>query len=173
MKGREKGKAGESAGFGKGSAIFLAKFFIIYAALQFLILAAPLQGLKEWIAGIEAGALGLESSGATVFLAGHAFEIVANCTGLMGIAVLAAVVFSLRKPGIAKKLQLFALGAVLLFAVNLLRVYFVLLAASLWNPGAAESLHTATWFAMAGIILALWYALTKRIAGAKAFAEMI
>jgi len=168
-----KTKPARKAGFRKKAAIFLIKFFAIYAIAQAAILVAPLNLLEEWIALIEASALGLQAQGNNILFNAHSFEIVANCTGLMSASVLAAIALSLRKPGIKKKIALVCAGSVLLFLINLGRLYLVLLAAIAFNPDAAGTLHEATWFAMAALIIAIWYYLTKRIAGAKAFAEML
>ena len=160
-------------GFRKKALFFLVKFFVIYGVLQAAILAAPIGQLKAWIAGIEAGLLGLPTQGNLLFFNGHVFEIAANCTGLMSAAVLAAIIFSLKKPDLKKKIALFAVGSIALFALNIARIYTVLLAAISFSPESAETLHIVTWFVMAGAILALWYWLTKRIAGTKAFSEML
>ena len=93
-------------GFKKKAAVFLIKFFAIYAVLQTAILAAPLAALEAWIAAVEAGALQLPAQGNRILFNSHQFEIVANCTGLMSSAVLAAIVFSLKKPGVGKKIAL-------------------------------------------------------------------
>lgn len=159
--------------FEKKAIVFLAKFFAIYAVLQFLILAAPIQGLQQSIAWLEGNAFGLETEGSLILFNGHSFEIVANCTGLVGISVLAAIVFALRKPEFKKKAMLFGLGALILFPLNLLRVYLVLLAATSFNPDAAEALHVATWFTTSAAILLLWYYLTKKVALVKEFGSLI
>jgi len=127
--------------FERKAIIFLVKFFLIYAVLQTLILAMPLTFLQESIASSQASLLGLESSGSQIFFNSHVFEIVANCTGLMSISVLAAIVFSLRKPALKKKATLFALGTIILFPLNFARVYLVLAAALYLNPGMAEALE--------------------------------
>lgn len=159
--------------FRKGAIAFLAKFFIIYGVLQALILFAPLEGMESGIASVEAGALGLEADGNRILFDSHSFEIAANCTGLMGISVLAAIALSLKKPELKKKIALVVAGSILLLAINLLRLYLVLLAAISFNAEMAEALHTLTWFAMAAAILAIWYFFTKRISGTKVFAEML
>ena len=159
--------------FGRKAAFFLVKFFVIYSVLQTAILLAPLDPLKGGIASLEAGALGLESEGNKIYFKGGIAEIVANCTGLMSISVLAAIVFSLKKPAFKKKTGLFAVGAALLFPLNLLRVYFVLLAAIAFELETFETIHTATWFAMSAAILLLWYYLTKKVTKAKEFGHMI
>ncbi|MCX6798520.1 MAG: exosortase/archaeosortase family protein [Candidatus Diapherotrites archaeon] len=159
--------------FGKKAALFLAKFFVIYGALQALLLAAPLGPLLQWIAATEAGALGLQSSGNEIIFSGFSLLIGQNCSGLMSGSVLAAIVFSLRRPGLRKKIALALGGAAALFIVNLARLYFVLLWAMDFGAGSAEAAHTATWFLMAGAIFAIWYCLTKKIAGTESFAEML
>jgi exosortase/archaeosortase family protein len=160
-------------GFARKAAFFLLKFFIIYSVLQAAILISPIGPLKEGIALFEAGLLGLESEGNIITLNGSRAEIVANCTGLMSISVLAAIVFSLRKPAIKKKIGLFAVGAALLFPLNLLRIYLVLLAAMAFDLEAFEAIHTTTWFGTSAAILILWYYLTKRVTKAKEFGNMI
>lgn len=166
-------KEAEKKDFGKKAIIFLIKFFLIYAIAQAAILIAPLGLLKEWIALIEASALGLQVQGNNILFNAHSFEITAQCTGLMSASVLAAIALSLKKPALWKKIALIAAGAALLFFINLFRVYLVLLAAIAFNPDAAGTLHEITWFAMAALIIVIWYYLTKRIAGANAFAEML
>jgi len=159
--------------FEKKALVFLVKFFAIYSVLQYLIIAMPLAWLKQWIAGFEAGMLGLEAVGNAILLQGHRFEIVANCTGLMGISVLAAIIFSLRRPGLKAKAVVFAFGALILFPLNLFRVYLVLLAATVWGAGVAETLHVFTWFTTSALILGLWYYITKKAAGKKEFSKML
>ncbi len=164
--------------FKKKAILFLIKFFVIYAVLQFLILALPLEFVENGIAGIEAAAIGARAEGNIIELegneaVGHSFQIVPNCTGLVGISVLAAIIFALRKPELKKKLALLCIGALILFPLNLLRVYFVLWVSIEFNPGIGETLHMTTWFIAAGAILVIWYYLTKRIAKVKNFAELL
>lgn len=159
--------------FNRKAIIFLIKFFLIYAVLQTIILAAPIGFLKEFVALTEANALGFEAEGNIILFNEHRFEIVANCTGLMSISVLAAIVFSLRKPSLKKKLGLFGVGTAILFPLNLFRVYLVLLAAVSFNPGIAENLHVATWFGTSAAIMILWYYLTKRVAKVEEFALLL
>jgi exosortase/archaeosortase family protein len=164
---------GEVKDFNRKAIVFLIKFFLIYAVLQTLILVAPIEELTEFIALTEANALGFEAEGNIIMFNEHRFEIVANCTGLLSISVLAAIVFSLRKPSLKKKLSLFAVGALILFPLNLFRVYTVLLVSVSFNPGIAESLHIATWFGTSAAIMILWYYLTKRIARVEEFSLLL
>lgn len=159
--------------FQKRAIVFLAKFFLIYAALQALVLLLPMNSLLEFIAGTEASWLGLQAQGNAILFDSHNFEIAENCSGLVSISVLAAIIFSLRKPELRKKIALFAFGTAILFPLNLLRVYFVLLAAISFNAEIAETLHVATWFITSAIIIVLWYFLTKRIAKVKDFSGLL
>ncbi len=159
--------------FKKKSIVFLVKFFVIYAILQFLILALPLEFFENGIAEIEAVAIGASAEGNLIELNSHSFQIVPNCTGLVGISVLASIIFGLRRPKLKKKIGLLAVGAAILFPLNLLRVYFVLWASISFSLDIGETLHIATWFLSAGAILVIWYYATKRIAKVKEFSELL
>ena len=134
--------------FQKRATLFLIKFFAIYAILQLLIMVAPLAPLENLIAETEAGWLGLSHEENSIRFNSHAFEIVPNCTGLMSLSVMAAIIFSLKKPGLGKKTGLFLLSAAVLFPLNLLRVYLVLLAAISINAEYAEGLHVGVYLAL-------------------------
>jgi len=159
--------------FRRKAIFFLAKFFLIYAGLQALVLLLPISALLLPIAAMEASWLGLQAQGNIILFDSHNFEIAENCSGLVSISVLAAIIFSLSRPELRKKIALLAFGAAILFPLNLLRVYLVLLAAISFNPEMAETLHIATWFITSAIIIALWYFLTKRIAKVKDFSGLL
>lgn len=159
--------------FKQKSAIFLVKFFFIYAILQAAILLMPLETLQNAIAGFEASALGLKAVENVVEYGSHGFEIVANCTGLMSISVLAAVIFSLRKPELEKKIVFFAAGAAILFPLNLIRIYLVIRAAMALGVEFSETLHVLTWFTTSALILAIWYYFTKKFVGVKEFNSLL
>jgi len=157
----------------KKNIVFVVKFFTIFFILHTLLYFAPIEGLLEWIAGFEAGLLGLVSAENIIFVGEHSFEISESCTGLVSGIILAGVVFALRKPGLKKKIELFVIGFAVLFAANLLRVYIVIAAAVLWGAHWADLLHTISWFSTAGLVLLLWYYLTKKFAGINNFFELL
>lgn len=157
----------------KPRVLFLLKFFSIFLVLQSIIVVAPLSGLNEWIAKFEAGALNLESRGNTVFTGNAGYVITNSCTGLISGSILAAIVFSLKKPEPKKKTTVFFAGAVILFIINLLRVYIVILGGVIYGFGFAENLHVTSWFVMSAIIIAIWYYVTKKWAGIKDFSELM
>lgn len=167
------GKGSEEKGFSGKATFFLLKFFVIYGVLQALVLAAPIMPLNEAIASLEAGLLGLESDSSIILLEDMALEINASCTGFVGISVLASIIFSLKRPKIKKKAGMLATGAVVLFPLNLLRVYLVVASAKFLSVGEVEAVHVSTWFGTSAAILLLWYYLTKRSAKARNFEELM
>jgi len=154
------------------SLLFLVKFFLIFAVLHALLYAVPLMPLQHWIAGFEAGMLNLQHEGNSIFIDSVIFQINQSCTGLVSGITLAAVIFALRKPGLRMKLISAAAGTLLLFVLNLARVYLVL-SYALQNPAGAELLHHFTWLLTAAAIIAVWYYSTKRIAKIGNFSELL
>lgn len=150
---------------------FCAKFFIIYFVLQYLIELADLSALNNFIAYSSASLLGLGYEGNIVFVNGAIFTITNFCTGLVSASVLAAIVFSLRKPALGKKVVLFLGGLVLLLLINIPRVSLVLYSAMMGLD--AELVHTLTWFIMSAAVLLIWYYGTKRVAKVKDFSELV
>lgn len=153
----------------KQSVLFLAKFFVIFGLLYAGLYAADLSPLQNWLAWLEAGLLGLESSGSIVAVDGEGFEVGYACTGLVSGALFAAIVFAMRKPSPAHKLGLALLGAGMLWVLNLARLYVVLAAATMYGGFAAEVVHVASWFFVSGAVIALWYYATKKICGIRNF----
>jgi len=153
--------------------LFLAKFFVIFALLQTSVSILPLQPLNEWIAGVEAALTGLENEGNEIPFNSTNFVITNSCTGLVSGSILAAIVFALKKPELKKKIELFAIGAVTLFVVNLFRVYLVILIGINFGAVTGDWAHTLSWFAMSALIIALWFYLTKKRAGIKDFSELL
>jgi len=135
--------------------------------LQAAIYLLPLGVLQQAIAGFEAGLLGLESNGSMIYTTAGIFVISNNCTGLVSASVLAAVIFALKKPEIKKKAAMFLAGAIALLLLNFVRVYIVLMTAMQWGAQAADLAHTVSWFSTAGLVLVLWYAAVKKVAGIK------
>lgn len=150
---------------------FCAKFFAIYFVLQYLIELANLSALNYFIAYASASLLGLGYGGNMIFVAGQIFTVTNFCTGLVSASVLAAIVFSLRKPKIKKKAMLFLGGLVLLMLINIPRVSLVLYSASVGVD--AELVHTFTWFIMSIAVLLIWYYGTKRVARVRDFSELV
>ena len=157
----------------KRELIFLAKFFLIYGISQAVIQVAPMSFVTEPIASFEASLLGLKNEQNSIIAEPATFVINNSCTGFVSISVLAAIVFSFRRPKLRKKLAVFVPCAVALFFVNLLRVYIVLFFGVMVSYELAEPVHIASWFLMSGAIIALWYEATKRFAGISDLGQLL
>lgn len=157
----------------KKEIFFTTKFFIIFFALQFIILTIPLAPLENFIAKTEADAMQLNSFENKIFFDSQSFEITANCTGLLSGAILAAVIFAVKKPGLKKKIAIAIVGGIILFLLNFPRIFFVLAVGKQFGEQTAELLHEITWFTTALLVLIVWFFGMKKIARIKNFAELI
>ncbi|MEM4598316.1 MAG: exosortase/archaeosortase family protein [Candidatus Diapherotrites archaeon] len=152
---------------------FLIKFFLIYGTLQAIIYFADVSFITNWIASFEASLFQLESQGNAIRAGTAVFVINNSCTGLVSISVLAAIVFSFRKPSLREKIIVFLPCSAILFLVNLARVYAVIYAGVHISHSLVEPLHVGSWFVMSGAIVLLWYYGTKKIAKIRYFAELL
>ena len=129
--------------------------------------------LQNSIAWLEAEALGLSSGGNKIFFNDSIFLIVPSCTGLVSSIVLGSIIFSLKKPELTKKIGIFLLGSIALILLNLVRVYFVLLAGINFGFQITELAHVISWFFVAAFIIFLWYYLTKKICKIESFDKFL
>lgn len=150
---------------------FIIKFFLIFFVLSYILEVLPLAWLNEFIAQVSALVVGLPVSGAQVYVYGAVFIVGNACTGLMSASILAAIIFSLNKPNLIKKITLFLIGLGILLVVNIPRVMLVLLSAKAGLD--ANLIHELTWFMMSGVILIIWYYGTKKMCGINDFSELI
>ena len=149
--------------------IFLAKFFALFFALQFLVLIADLRILQNFISSTIGELTSIGYSERFLYVKDGAFEITPSCTGLVSAAILAAIIFSLRKPDMKNKFLLFFAGAIILFVANYFRVLFVVIAGEQFGIAAAELLHVISWFVMSAGIIIVWYGFTKKFAKIESF----
>ena len=166
-KGAAKGarsRRAERADYRKRMLAFLAKFFIIYAFLTALVELADLSFLTRLVASAAAFPFGFKVLGSVVLIDGKTFAVTNACTGLSSAAILAALVFGLKKPSPGKKIAVFLAGLAALLLLNIPRVMLVLFAAE--SGFDADAMHVFTWFLMSAAILAIWYYGSKRLAGA-------
>jgi exosortase/archaeosortase family protein len=145
----------------KSVILFLIKFFIIYFVLSVIISLLDLSFITNYLAMLTASILGLEFAGNIVLVEGTRFVITNYCTGLMSGAILASIIFALKRPELKQKLLLFLFGFCLLLVINIPRLLLVLASAKVGFD--AGLIHTTTWFVMSGVILVVWYFGTKSI----------
>ncbi len=149
---------------------FLTKFFALFLLLTIVLESIDLFFLNAFITNLSSALIGLGSNGTVVSINGISFAVTNACTGLMSASILFALIFSLKKPTIVKKLALFLVGLVFLLVLNIPRVAIVLLSAKLGYN--ASLVHTITWFVMSLVILLIWFYGLKFF-GVKDFSELI
>lgn len=148
---------------------FLAKFFAIFVVLESALYAIGFETLQAAIAKSQAAIFGLHSVGNNIFVNAGIFEINPSCTGLVSGIILAAIVFSLKKPEFGKKLTVFTAGALILFTLNYFRVLVVIWTGVNFGMQAAEAVHVVSWFSTTVFVLGIWYYFTKFITGERNF----
>ncbi len=147
----------------KGIAFFLVKFFALFTILHILLIVVDLSFFQNAIASFQAELLSVPFAGNAVFIGEGNFLITASCTGLVSSIILAAIIFSLKKPGLKQKVLIFLGGTILLLVVNQVRLLFVLFSAKLFGVFFAEIVHVFSWFATTVAIIFAWYYFTKRL----------
>lgn len=160
-------------GFRIKSIVFMIKFFVIFFVFQGLLAFLGIEFLQQGLAALLSYLTGAEQLGIAVLSNGKAFYISPNCTGLVSGFILASIIFSLKKPELKTKFFTFALGSLSLFIINIARLYIVIYSGIFFGTGIAELFHTLSWFLMSFFIIALWYLLTKKIAGIKNFKQLL
>ncbi len=154
--------------------MFLIKFFAIFAILHLIIWTMNLGFLENGLAELTGKTNGLSVEGNRVYLnEGEFFVINPSCTGLVSVSIIAAIVFSLRKPKIEKKVLIFLFSAIIMFFLNILRLYGVMFFGKNFGLSAGELFHEVSWISTAAFILILWYYFTKKITKTNKFNELI
>lgn len=156
----------------KNIAFFLAKFFFIFLVFQFLILAIDLSVLENALAQLEGSWIRAPVFENQIQIGKGIFFITPNCTGLLSAIILAGVVFGLKKPGWKTKLLIWLMGSVVLFLLNIGRVFLVLWIGKTAGLQAAELAHQVSWFCTTLFILGVWLLLAQKIAKVKHVSEL-
>ena len=157
----------------KKSVIFLLKFFLIFSVLHYLIYLIDTDFLQQFITDFASNALNLPSQGLFIYINAQPFFISKSCTGLISSFILAAIIFSLKKPEIEKKIAMYLAGTIILLIANVFRVIFVLWMGILFGIQAAELTHVISWFAMSALIIALWYYSSLKLLKIKNFSGFL
>ena len=150
---------------------FLGKFFLIFIILTTIVDILDLSLFTNWLASISAIPLGLLVVGSVVFVGDQQFFVSNACTGLVSASILAAVIFSLKKPILEEKIVIFFTGLIILLIANIPRLMLVLWTAIIGAD--ANFVHVLTWFLMSALILLIWYFGTKRFSGIQNFSELL
>lgn len=157
----------------KPGIIFLAKFFVVFFVFEWLLTFLRAEPLQDFIASSQAAFFGLKTSTNLIFVEDGIFEINSSCTGLVSSIILGAIVFSLKKPELPKKIAIFLSGALLLVFLNYFRVMAVIFVGVHYGMRAAEIVHVISWFSTTAFVIGIWYLFTKRISKVKNFAGFL
>ena len=140
--------------------LFLIKFFALFLIPYALIHIIDLGWLTSAIASTESwlfNAAGIPSSvvGSEIIAAGTSYTIIADCTGLVMVAMLFALLWA--TPLKDKRRWLFlAIGVPFLLLFNLARLFVTLWAGVALGPVALEAVHLCFWFVDAAAAVAVW-----------------
>ncbi len=145
--------------------------FSLYTLLAFLLLYAlddqfvvPFTRRIAWLTHALLRAVGVQAwvSGASVGVPGFAVEIKNNCNAIYEIGLYAAAVWAYPATKL-QRLMGIALGAVVLYLINLLRV-LCLLALGVYWPGGFQAAHLYVWQALfLAVVAACWLGWAGRV----------
>ncbi len=138
---------------------FSIKFFLIFFALSFIIDFLDLSIISNFLTIIVASALNLPFLGNQIFLNEKVFVISSACLGFSTISILFALIFSLRKPELIRKIWLFIFGAGFIFLINIPRLVVVVFSEIIGFD--SDLVHTLTWFLMSLVVLVIFLLATK------------
>ncbi len=130
---------------------FSIKFFLIFFILIYLIEIIDLSFISTVLAGIVSSFLGLSVINNQVLVGKTVFTISNACLGFFSISILIAIVFSLKKLELVKKVSLVLIGGGIIFLLNIPRLILVVYSAMIGFD--ADLVHSLTWFLMSGLIL--------------------
>jgi len=139
---------------------FLLKFFGIFFALFALLKALDLRMLAEIIAIMEEALLkffgfAVSREGTLLILQNRTFEIVSECTGLVLVILLIALLYSTKIRESARRRALL-LYVPFLLVFNIFRLLITLVSAVL-IPDFFDAMHVFLWFVDSGVVMFLWY----------------
>jgi len=137
---------------------FLLKFFAGFSLLYLLVQILPLEAFLQWLASTEAVLLnsaGVNALASATIISTPAieFEIIRDCSGLLMVALLAALLYATNSRNSLKTLLLFA---PLLVAFNLFRLLITLFVGTRFGSGALEAVHFSLWIVDSLIVLLIW-----------------
>jgi len=134
---------------------FALLFGIPYAAMHF----ADTGLVTNAVASAEAlmfrvGGFAVSQNASLLFVEGVPFEIVADCTGLMMVFLLLALLWATPVDE-NRRLRAFLVWTPFLLGLNLLRM-FITLFVGVSAPQLMDAAHVALWFVDSGAVVLIW-----------------
>ncbi|MBI2446041.1 archaeosortase/exosortase family protein [Candidatus Micrarchaeota archaeon] len=138
---------------------FALRFAFFFGVPYALLHVVPLSLLLDVIAAVESALL--QAAGVTSVRIGSVlssnsawFQIVPDCSGLVMVMLLGALLWSTP---VKRPWRHFCVFAPALFFWNLVRLFAVLYAGGTLGQAVQDAFHIGLWMLDAGIVLALWW----------------
>jgi len=137
---------------------FVLKFALLFGVPYALIHVIDIGFVTNAVASAEAlmfrlGGFSVAQSASLLFVEGVPFEIVADCTGLMMVFLLLALLWA--TPVERSRARAFLVWAPFLLLFNLLRM-FITLFVGFSAPSLMGAAHVALWFVDSGAVILIW-----------------
>jgi exosortase/archaeosortase family protein len=139
---------------------FLVKFLAIFFCLFYILKLLDLGILLKLIANVVFALIKLLGIGATLnneFIALGplaSIQIVAECSGLVMVILLAALLWSTEMKN-RKRIEALLIFSPFLFLFNIFRLLLTILALALL-PGLFELIHIVLWFVDSAVVMYIW-----------------
>lgn len=151
----------------EGEKKFLIVFLGSFTALYLIVQILPIAPLLEGLASLEAKMLNFAGANASsaqtiIFTPSMEFEIIRDCSGLVMIALLAALLLASNanvpklKPDPGNSLKTLLFFAPLLLAFNVLRLLATLFVGAQLGRGVLEAVHFSLWIVDSVVVLLIW-----------------
>ena len=146
--------------------VFLLKFFTLFAALFTALYFTPLFFLTNFIAFIESSLLNsagfqVTQIGSLVVSSVIVFQIVNECTGLVMLSMLAALLYATPSISRNEKIRGFALFALPLLLFNLARLFATMIVGISFGQTFLDGVHLLLWLVDALAVFLVWMHLSK------------
>ncbi|VVB67225.1 Transmembrane exosortase (Exosortase_EpsH) [Candidatus Norongarragalina meridionalis] len=138
---------------------FVLKFALLFGIPYILIHVVDIGLATNAVASVEAamfrtGGFAVSQNAALLFVEGFPFEIVADCTGLMMVFLLLALLWATPVEE-KRRVRAFLIWTPFLLGFNLLRM-FVTLYVGFSAPSLMDVAHVVLWFVDAGVVILIW-----------------
>lgn len=140
---------------------FLIKFSIISATGTIILPLLNLSLFTNSIVDIVAAISNVTAFGDILYVKNQPLVVTNMCIGLESTIILAAVIFSLKKPEFNKKVYNLAIAGMFLLAINLVRIITVVEIAKI-DFSLVDFVHMVSWLFTTAVIFAAWYVLSKK-----------
>lgn len=138
---------------------FIIRFFIVFGLVELLAYLFPPLAYQAWLAQLLGEWHRIPVQGIFLSVNGIQFEISAFCTGLSTWGLFLGLLYGFSIPSNKQKIVYALLGWIIIFFLNIIRLFLIVYVGKTIDANAVELLHTLTWFAMSAAVMGGWYLL--------------